>query len=583
MLYQSYRPVLSLTIYISLVILFVAAIAFSILFNKELIAALGIFSFSIVIRLMYYVSTNFSVLPYGDPYGQYTVLRVFSETSHVAIFPTSNFLNFLTRIPHQYSEWPGFQAFSIALSRITNLPLFWTALTIPFMLYGIWFVISYTLVKRIFANFRGSSSTLSVVSIGIAAALPTFEMPIIYKYDFLAAVLLLGFILLLTYAFDSHIVEKSLLSVLLITAIVVTHSLTALFLIIFVTMLGIAFVIRAFLPILIPRFKSSSLFARSTRYRGHFSFPKLIGLVLASVAVWWIFYATYVLTYASKGINFLLVSFSLQVLSLSRVGGQRGSIIGTLTPNWLIQLLHYRDEALLGLLVLGTVVLIVRPRILGKRLLIAAILFAIGVVTLVTEVSRTLNFGDRAFLTFAPILACFMILPVAVIVSRKPSLGKLGGIVILMFFMISVGLGFWGSSYAPTFLYSNHASAYAFGEHPQDWQQVSNYMNYPVSLGTSTNQTCILTNEVYVTSLVLPVQELGVTYPFTDIRARPGCVAIIFDTLTHFNSSYVSEPYNPYSATPYLASFSDNTLTNILSNESDLVFDGGNATIYYVG
>ena len=582
MLFQSYRPIFSLTIYIVLVFLFIAAIAFSILFSKELTAALGIFSFSIVIRLMYYVSTGFSVLPYGDPYSQYSVLQAFSESSHVAIFPVANFLNFLTRIPHQYSEWPGLEAFSVSLSRITNLPIFWTALIVPFILYGVWFVVSYAVVRRIFAKFAGrTASTLSLLTMAVAIALPTFELPPIFKYDFMATVLLLAIILLLIYSYGGQIVAKSLLFLLLVAAIMVTHSLTALFLVILMTLLGMAYVIRALIPMLLPRFKGFWIFKGSSATK-RISFPRLIIFVMACVAAWWTYYATFILTYAGKGSQFLLGSFSLQFLSFSRIGARKASVIASLTPSWLIQVLHYRDELLLGLVALGTLVLVIRPTIVGKRLLVTAILLSIGVVTLLTEALRTLNFGDRAFPTFAPILACFVVIPVAAIATWKPNLAKIGGILIVVIFLFSVALGFWGSSYAPVYLYSKNASAYAFGEHPTNWQQVANYMNYGISTTNSSNPSCILTNEIYVTSLVVPVKELGITYPFTDIRTRPGCVVIIYDGLSHFNYSSVSEPYVPYSNSSFLPAFSDAAFSNTLSNRSDLVFDGGNATIYYV-
>lgn len=582
MLLQSYKPILPLTIYILLVILFVGAIAFSILFGKEFTAALGIFAFSIVIRLMYFVSTRFEVFAYGDAYSQYSVLRYFSQTSHVSIFLNPNFLNFLTRIPHQYSEWPGFEVFSLALSRITGLPLFWTALTVPFILYTVWFVISYALLRIIFRNFKANASKLTLLSIAIAAAFPTFEQPPEFKYDFMAALLLLALILLLIHSWEQRIFEKSVLLVILTLAIVVTHSLTALFLILIVALLGIAFVIRALIPVLIPWSKRWSLFAGSVS-KGRFPLLGFFLFVLGSVAVWWIYYASFVAKYGLSHSQFLFTSFSFKFLSLAAGGVRKASAVRGLTPSWLLELLHFRDDLLLGLVAIGTLLLFIRPRILGARLLIPATLLSVAVVAAVTEVSHVLNFGDRSFLTFAPLLACLAIMPVAAVASRRWNLAKLGGILILVVFLFSVGLGFWGSSYAPTFLYSSRETAYAFGEHPTNWPQVASFMSYSTGVSNNSSPSCILTNEVWVTSLVLPVQELKSAYPFTNIRERPGCIALIYQTLLYFNSSSISsEPYVPYKNTTLLPAFSYAKFSNVLYNESDLVFDGGNDTIYYI-
>lgn len=579
MLFQSITLLFPLSIYVFSVILFITAIVFSIFFGKQLMALVGVFSFSVVIRLMYYTSTGFSVLPAGDPYGQYSVLLAFAQSSHVGIFHASNIYNFLTYIPRQYAEWPGFEAFSLTLSRITNLPLFWTALIVPFILYSIWFAVSYALLRRLFMKFTGSASTLSVLSIAIAAALPTFEMPLYFKYDFMAAIFLLALIMLLVHPLSTQILEKSFLFVILVLGIVVTHSLTALFLAMFLALIGTAIILQPFVPKLISWSKSTSI----TKRRFPFSFPNLILVVFTSVAVWWTFYSTFAKGYIIQHSHITFHSFSLSFLSFSRI--QNSSAAGSLrslTPSWLLRLLHFRDELLLGGLAIGVLVLILWPLAFKKRLPNTTILLSIAIVTFVTEAWQVLNFNDRAFLTFAPILAGIIIVPVAVIASRKANLGKICGILILVVFLFTIALGFWGSSYAPVFLYSNSASAYSFAEHPTNWQQVAGFMNYDSTNSSDLGPPCIVTNEVFVTSLAIPVQQLGITYPYTTIDTRIGCIAIIYDSLDHFNSSYNTEPYKPYyPATPSLPAFSNAIFSNTLNNASDLVFDGGNATIYY--
>jgi hypothetical protein len=578
MLFQAYQPRLPLILYIGLITLFIGAIVCAIFFGREVTAAIGIFFFSLVIRLMYYVSTQFAVFPLGDPYSQYTVLRTFSRSSHIVVIASSNFLNFLTRIPHQYSEWPGFQAFSLSLARVTNLPIFVTALIVPFMIYSIWFIVSYAILRKIFSRFTVSASMLALLAIGVAVSLPTFEMPPIFKYDFMAAVLLLGVILLLIHPLGSQILQKSVLLAILISAIVATHSLTAFFLAVIIVLLGIAFIFRKSLP----RFWLGSLHL-DNRSKIRFPFVKLVFLVIASAAVWWTFYATFVEKYGISHIPAIIGSISLKFLSFSRGGVRRASAVGGLTPHWLLQILHFRDEVLLALVALGAVVLVVRPSILGKRPLVVGTLFSIGIVTVLTEASGALNFGDRAFNTFAPILGCFVFIPIAALALRKVNVARLLGVVILVVFLFTVGLGFWGSSYAPMFLYSKNSSAYSYGGHPTNWPQVAAYMNFATGSSNNATLNCILTNEVYVTSLTVPIQKLPYTYPFTDVRTRPGCVVIVFDTLLHFNSSsYISQPYAPYKNTSTLPAFSDNRFSATLANASDLVFNGGNATIYYV-
>jgi hypothetical protein len=574
MLFQSYTMTLPTIVYYFFVAIFAVAIISSIFLANEVITALGIFIFSLIVRLLYFVRTNFTVFPTGDPYGQYTVLRLFFETSRVSILHTTNFLNFLTEIPSQYSEWPGLQAFAVSLGRVTNIPLFFIALiVVPFILYSVWFIVSYAIAKLVLAKiFRINHSRIIVaVCLMIGSTQPRFEIPPVFKYDFLADVFLLGAILLIFSLLSfKDIAKSSILIGILSGAIVVTHSLTALFWVLLAVFFGIMLLfgpkvapsMRSFIVLLRIRLKPSKPIT-------NFAWPRLLILVSGLTIVWWAYYAKFAVTYARFDAKDILFSFSTSSLAVTRVSGARGQFLTSLTSRWLLDVMELRDYAFLALILIGALVLIFRPAIFGK-LRYSVLLLSVVLITIPFEVLKTINFNDRPFLSFSPLLALVAVVPLVAILYYKPSLAKIGALVIALIFLFTVALGFYGSSYAPVYLYSNTASAYSFGEHPTDWPSVASYINF----GGPSSFDCVVSNEIYVTSLTLPVNDLVHAFPYTDIPVRSGCIGIIYENLSSFNTSYISEPYYPY------PSFSNSGFAN-QTLQSDVVFSMTNLTIYY--
>jgi hypothetical protein len=153
-------------------------------------------------------------------------------------------------------------------------------------------------------------------------------------------------------------------------------------------------------------------------------------------------------------------------------------------------------------------------------------------------------------------------------------LGKLAALLIIILFMFSAGIGFWASSYAPTGLYTHGADPSIESGRPLTWPAVASYLSF------SGGQNCILTNEIYVTSLSVPVQEWNITTLVGNAPIQPRCLVIVYQGLFSAVNSNVSsfgfgEPYYPYST------FSPNAFYSGLNKNGDIVFSTGEETIYY--
>jgi len=212
--------------------------------------------------------------------------------------------------------------------------------------------------------------------------------------------------------------------------------------------------------------------------------------------------------------------------------------------------------------------------VLVRRAHLKILLVTVALITVVTEFSGALNFGDRSLLLFAPLVGFFTIAPLTVLGSRWPKLGKVAVVSLMIMLVSAVGVGFWASSYAPTGLYVQGSDISLASGRPVTWPGVASYLSF------SGKQDCILTNEIYMTSMSIPVEEWNISKMIGVVRPAPGCLVVVYPGLYSTVNSNVSsfgfgEPYIPYRG------FSPNAFYNHLYNNTDRIFSTREAAIYY--
>jgi len=577
MLFQAYTRELPTLTYYTTLVLFIAAVMSSIILWSEHLAVVGVFSFFLVLRLMFYVSTLFLVFPFGDPYGQFGVLRTFDQSSHISIvfpnIPPFDRTLYLSVLTNQYSQWPGFQILTLSFSRITGLQLLQSAMAITMILDVGWFMVSYALVRKVLARTIVNLPNSVALCMAIVAALPTTEMPSYFKYDFPATLFLLVSVLLLLRVYDNHDFKVLIMLTILSVAMTVTHSITNLFWV----LLLLPFALWTTAPRLFTALSSKLPFVlgRSILWPKFTRQPPLHALfvfALLSFFSWSAFYAVYLVRYTNVSAGKVLSSFSLAALSSSRSSSNVKNI-GILTPKWMLDLLVVRDYLFLGLLLAGLALLVLVP-ILVRRAHVKILLLTVALIIVVTEFSEALNFGDRAFLLFAPLIGFLTFVPLIILGSRWPKPSKVMAVFLVALLMFSIGLGFWGSSFAPTGLYVQGSNISLASGRPVTWPAIASY------LSLSGRQHCILTNEIYTTSLSIPVQEWNVTKVIGNVPPKPGCVVIVSPSLysavnSNGSSFGFDEAYFPYHG------FSASVFYNHLYNDTDRIFSTSDATIYY--
>ncbi|GEM_PF-2433069 len=580
-MFQAYAHLIPTFAYIGLILLFIAAVLLSIIYLSESVALLGVFLYSLSVRLMFYVFVRFLVFPFGDPYGAYGVLELFSSSSHVSIFQPNVYIfdqsNYLAVLANQYSQWPGLQVLTLAFSRVTGVSLLQSAMALTFVFYIVWFFVAYTLIKLLLFKVNSRVPNLAVICMAFVTSLPTSEMPPYFKYDFPATIMLLICVTLLLKTFDRYDLKYMILLCLLTAAIVITHSLTAFVWIALVGITILGFILRPVVNAFVGRMRGMFQASQFELKEQHGLLRLLVfGFVIMSS--WWMLYSKYMQSYIILILPKLKSSVSLQALSVARTAYSGN--ISTLTPEWLLLLLHLRDYIELALIFAGTMAVIVGYRMLRSNVSIT--LIGTMIITVLTEVVSQLNFGDRAFLLFAPLIGVVGLLSLMMVGQHKLPLAKIAFMLVLVLFMLTISLGFWGSSYAPVQLFEPGYSPTASSGRPLAWPQVIYYLTYV----NNSRSSFILTNEIHVTSLAVPVDLWNKTRLVGDITLQPGFVVVMFSglnsTMTN-NASYFgfSEPYHPYPKFYSHPAFSYREFYNELNISSDVVFSTQNVTIYY--
>jgi len=580
MLYQAYTHALPTMAYYSALLLFIAATVSSIMFGSKLLAGTGVFCFYLVIRLMFYVSTRFLLFPFNDPYEQFGVLEAFAQSSHIQVLnPTVHILDltgYLATLTNQYSQWPGLEILTLNLANVTGLPLLATALVLTITLDVVWFAVAYSLVSKILSRVSVNLPNPVALCLAIVTSLPlTSALPTYFKYDFPGMILMMAGILLLVRIYDDLDHRVAIPLIIISAAITITHSITTLLWI----LLLLSFVIWNVVIQPLAKYLPSSLQPLFTDRAGRAGVKGLYAPVtplfifmLVSTALWWTYYAVIMKKLLQISPIKSFASFSLSsALQVQRLSPAQG--LGLLTPPWILELLSIRDRIFLGLLLAGIATILLRHTIV-KRAHMKVLLLAAATIAPGAALTHGLSYQNRAFTLLGPLIGILLLAPLVLVGLRHLRLGKTMAVSITVLLMLSVGLGFWASSYAPTGLYTYGADPSSASGRPLSWPAVASYMAF------SGNQSCILTNEIYVTSLSVPVSEWNITKLVGVGGIEPGCLTIVYNGLystvnANISSFGFTEPYIPYSG------FSPQMFYSSLGTHSDIVFATGEETIYY--
>jgi len=446
---------------------------------------------SLVVRNIYYLATHYSVLPYGDPYSEYGVLRALMQNEAIFVFPSMG--NLITKKLEVYSGWPAYALLGVFSSRITSINAFYNAFLLPFALFIGWFVITYSLLKTLKQDMGLDNFVINLALLVAATSPFLYQPPLFYHQDL--GLFLLTLIFLISYRqIKLHSFQTSILMTLVAISLVIVHHYTSIIAMLYILLLpSLIFII------------GMRKYQRFSKITSYVSFLTVGIIMMISIFLWWDNFAPVVWPFVRGRVSNFVNILKTGSFRSAVPHGWETNLSPVLTPNWAPVLLYLRDALTYIPVFMSFILLLIKSENAYPKLFIVSSLL-VAAVPLSIDASFGLGVGVvyRAIPLFMPFFAlCFGIFYQNFRnKQRRISIILIQNVIVLLVFSSLVGL--WAHRWVPLHLYDPRVDFTEAGEHSPSWQRMNKFF---IRYVTYNDISQILTDNWYMLSLILPLEQ----------------------------------------------------------------------------
>jgi len=564
--YQLWTKAFPLGVYLAGSAALAIIVGFSLLLYREhrSFVIIQVFFVAFLIMHVYGLATHYAVLPWGDPYGQYWVLSTSLQDGKVSLAPEYAPERAVTSL---YNGWPGIHFVGAALSEVGNVAPLDVAMFLPWALFAAFLLLAYLLLREFASDFSFANGLLPF-SLLILVTSPFLNegIPPLYKYQYMAVVLLLGFFYLAYRHLHKPSPVLSLLLIVVTAALVITHHYTSFLAVLYLFVLALTLTVAS---------RYSEALGRRDFLAGAYQFAPFF--MLGAIAVvflflWWNEAATVIWPYVGNVAD----RFS----KILRSGAAEPAIWQTgytyPSPWWAVAVLLLRNVLMFGGAILGFALIVVRRRYTPTRLFFISAIILLAIPVLADTAFKYTGPPYRAvgiFMPFVAFCAAFFYTQLAgrLAPMRYVPAAILVGVAAL--FVFSSMIGQWGNRYIPQHLYNPSVSWVQGGEHPTEWRRLESALDGRV---TYEEVEVFLTDERYALGLLLPVDQWDkikvVGTQGADLS--PGDLVVAFRGLDPY--SYIEE-IDPAKFEP---TFEPEKFQASVSETSSRIYDDGSFQIW---
>jgi hypothetical protein len=519
---------------------------------------------SFLIMHVYYLATHYAVLPWGDPYGQYWVLSTSLENGKVTLSPEYVADRAVTPL---YNGWPGIHFVGAALSEVGNVSPLDVAMFFPWALFAAFLLLAYLLLREFASDFPFAAGLLPF-SLLILVTSPFLNegVPPLYKYQYMAVVLLLAVFYLAHRRLQRPSPVLSFLLIVVTAALVITHHYTSFLAVLFLFILALILTLAS---------RYSEALGRRDFLAGAYHFTPFF--VLGAIAtvflfLWWDEAATVIWPFVDNSFD--------RFTEILRSGAAEPAIWETEytypSPWWALAVLIVRSVLMFGGALLGFALIVMRRKYTPTRLFIIAGVLLLTIPVLVDAAFKYTGPPYRAVGIFMPFVAFCAGLFYVQLASRFGHVryvpaGILVGVAAL--FVFSSMIGQWANRYVPQHLYNPSVTWVQGGEHPTEWRRLEDYLDGTI---TYDDVNVFLTDERYALGLILPVDQWDkikvVGTEGADLS--PGALVVAFRGLDPY--SYIEEA----DAAQFDPTFEPEEFQETVSETSSRIYDDGSFQIW---
>lgn len=424
----------------------------------------------LLINNIYGIATHYSVLPYGDPYWEYAVVRTFSQEDSVSVIRQDVYPAIKLT---WYSGWPFIHTLAVIFSRICGINHFQTLLILPMVLSTCSFVLFYLFLEKL-RKVLDLKHELVTLGLLIYVASPD---AIFWRTQFVRqnlGMFLLVFLFVVSYVMTSELRSQkrkmAAISLFLIPSLVISHHFTSFMAILYLFLLFVLLNIGKFI---VRRDVQRKLFTSPQTLA---SVRSLLFLALLMMIMTFVYWDTITGVIIRPTVESRLERF-FQVLT----GARETSFFvpsavypEQLSHTWVLLLLRVRDAAIYLPSVFGLLLLWKKKAKAFPKLFVLCSTLAFGLLFIVNN----LTFRVEPYRLLAISLP-FVALLSALTFSEFKKFRRTWNVLIpaiLIFIVLSSFLGLWGHSFAPMHLYSPSISPLDVGENT-DPSSISAFVN----------------------------------------------------------------------------------------------------------
>lgn len=430
------------------------------------------FVFSLVLtivfmRNVYYLATNYAIIPFGDGNWDYGVVKTFVGEGHAFVITEQNYPATLLT---WYSGWPILHIFASCLSEISGINAYQVALLLPSIIGTCSLVFVYLLVDKITKSLRLASEVT-----GLALLLYSVSPEALFwTVQFVRQNLGILFLVITFYLFYKSWIEPKerkyvALTIFFALTLVMVHHFTSFILVLYFLLFSVFLVLGTHFA----KYKfGNKLFGGSPNVSKRAIFG--LGLIsLAFLFTWWNNYGTTVWPTITSGIirfeKILTGAREIEYLP------SQASYPEILTPTWVTAMSLLRDIFIYVPALLGLVIVTMKNGRTPSKLFVVYSTLSLGLFFIIDN----LVFRQETYriITLAlPFVSLLGAVSYSYIKSKLKRIRYIPVVSIIMAFLLFYSfIGLWGHGFAPLHLYDPSISYEEAGERNIDFMRLSNF------------------------------------------------------------------------------------------------------------
>lgn len=476
--HKLFLPILYYTIAILLAITIASQVTF-----RHSSLAIQVFLLFLFLNLIYYVATNFRIIPFWDGNWDFAVTTKFMDDGRIYKIPYTdppvNFGDYPAKILSIYSGWPLLHTLTLILSKVTGINLFLLSQLLPFLISFASFLFVYLIIEKF-----GSSLKLGTQAINLAILLyVTSAEALFYPMQFvqqnfgltLFYAVLYGFYMSKHGKVDSR--KYYALTLLFVIALIISHHFTS------AIMITLFFLFELVINFqrLLGEFK-----AKNSAWKIN-TIPTISVFVLAIFSsvflfLWW-GWGEFATTYVWRKLSATIIrSFELFTGTQTIIYLPSAYYPESLRPPSVILLLTIRDVFTYVLAIFGLFVVIFKARVSVNqydRVFIILLSFATGITFILNYLFFRIEIF-RILIIALPLIVLLSSTSLIYLPGKKKRKLIVGIVSFTLIFSALIGL--WGHRFAPLHLYNPDMNLLDVGERYTDVLRIYHFFNQKVEV-----------------------------------------------------------------------------------------------------